>query len=244
MKPKISIITVCYNSKNTIVRTMESVRSQNYGNVEYIVIDGDSTDGTKTIIEDYRNKFCIPNQYISEPDLGIYNAMNKGISLATGDLICMLNSDDWLEDHALEIVAQSYIPEQKYCVYYGLERRIRDGKEESVGFHGHEFLPEASLPHQACYITRSCYEDLALYNENYVSAADYELLIKLYLSKKVTFMPIYSILANFTVGGMSAKAIGFTEEANIRYKWGLISRKKYIYLKFRVFFLKLIGTLK
>ena len=244
MKPKISIITVCYNSENTILKAMESVRLQNYANIEYIIIDGNSTDRTRLLIANYKNKFGMPNKYISETDSGIYNAMNKGISQATGDHICMLNSDDWLEDGALDIIAETYRPEEKYCVYYGLERRIKDGKEESVGFHGHEFLQEASLPHQTCYITRSCYQDLALYNENYVAAADYDLLIRLYLSKRVLFIPIYSILANFSVGGMSSKAIGFKEEAKIRYGYGLITRKKYIYLRFRVWFLKMIGALR
>ena len=103
MNPKISIITVCYNSEKTIERTISSVITQSYRNYEYIIIDGLSSDKTIYIVKKYSEDNNI--FFISEKDNGIYNAMNKGISFATGDIICLLNSDDWLEKDALKIVA-------------------------------------------------------------------------------------------------------------------------------------------
>lgn len=241
MNPKISIITVCYNSEKTIERTISSVITQSYRNYEYIIIDGLSSDKTMSIVKKYSEENNI--FFISEKDNGIYNAMNKGISFATGDIICLLNSDDWLEKDALKIVANNYNNE-KYCVWYGMERRILNEKEHSVGFHSHNFLEEGNIPHQTCYVTRKCYEDFGTYNEKYKSAADYEFMLRIYLKNKVKFIPIYKILVNFTEGGVSAGAIGYVEEAKIKYKYKIISRKKYLYLRFRTCFLKLIKQLK
>lgn len=242
MTPKISIITVCYNSEDTIFRTMMSVRQQNYDNLEYIIIDGGSTDGTKSIIKNFINSSKLVVKFISEKDQGIYDAMNKGLRYATGDLICMLNSDDWLEKGALKIVSETYSKKDRYVVYYGMERRVKNNLEEYVGFHGHHFLPEASLPHQACYVTRACYEDLAVYDLSYKSASDYDFFLKLYLLNKVKFVPIYRILVNFTVGGMSSTDIGYIENAKIRKKYKTITYCKYLYLIMRVLILRLIRT--
>ena len=98
---KISIITVCFNSQKTIGRTFDSVLRQTYPNIEYLVIDGQSTDGTTDIIREYEPLFQGRMKWVSEKDEGIYDAMNKGIRMATGDLIGILNSDDYYEDNAV-----------------------------------------------------------------------------------------------------------------------------------------------
>ena len=105
--PKISIITVCYNSEKYLEETIQSVLRQNYQNVEYIIIDGGSTDNTVSIIDKYRQYITY---FVSEPDNGISDAFNKGIRVATGDVIGIINSDDLLEEGALERVAQEYAP--------------------------------------------------------------------------------------------------------------------------------------
>ena len=105
---KISVITVCYNSKKTIEDTIKSVLNQTYQNYEYIIIDGCSTDGTIDLVKSYIPKFNGRLTFISEPDKGIYNAMNKGIRKATGDLICLLNSDDYYELDAFETMNANY----------------------------------------------------------------------------------------------------------------------------------------
>lgn len=243
MIPKITIITVCYNSDKTIARTVESVKRQDYPNLEYIIVDGASSDKTVEIINGCLQNTGIDYNLISEKDTGIYNAMNKGIKLSTGDLICMLNSDDWLEDNALRIIADHYCHEE-YLVIYGLERRLENGIEKSVGFNSHNFLFRSSIPHQASYVSKKCYEDFGLYDEQYRSAGDYEFMLRLFISKKVHFIPVYSVLANFSEGGISSKAIGYIEEAKIKHKYQVITKRQYLYLLSRVAFLKFIGKLK
>ena len=106
MGPKISIITVCYNCAKTIERTIKSVLSQSYPLVEYIIVDGNSNDGTVDVIRKYEQSISF---WLSEPDKGIYDAMNKGIDAATGELIGFINADDFYADGAVEAIAKRYI---------------------------------------------------------------------------------------------------------------------------------------
>lgn len=105
---KVSIITACYNSEKTIERTLKSVLAQTYSNYEYIIIDGMSTDDTLKIIDAYRNAFGSKLKVVSERDSGIYNAMNKGIKMASGELVGIINSDDWYEPDALQTIVYSF----------------------------------------------------------------------------------------------------------------------------------------
>ena len=116
MSIKISIITVCFNSKKNIEQCIQSVISQDYDNLEYIVIDGGSTDGTLAIVDKYKDKI---SYFVSEPDKGISDAFNKGIKAATGDLIGIINSDDFMMPEALKKVAAEY--EEGVDVYRGYE---------------------------------------------------------------------------------------------------------------------------
>jgi glycosyltransferase involved in cell wall biosynthesis len=114
-KMKISIITVCYQASKTIRRCIESVTSQVYADIEYIIIDGQSTDGTLEILGEYSNKI---SHWISEPDKGIYDAMNKGIRMASGDIIGFLNADDWFADqNAVNHIAEAFKENGVKCVY-------------------------------------------------------------------------------------------------------------------------------
>ena len=111
---KVSIITVCYNSAKTIKRTIKSVAEQDYEEIEYIIIDGGSTDGTLDIIDRYKDKISV---LVSEPDEGIYDAMNKGIARATGDIIGFMNSDDWYADGAIVAIAEAFKKTEAEIVY-------------------------------------------------------------------------------------------------------------------------------
>lgn len=111
---KVSIVTVCYNSAKTIERTIKSVAGQDYTNIEYIIIDGGSTDGTLDIIDRYKDKISV---LVSEPDKGIYDAMNKGIARATGDIIGFMNSDDWYADGAIAAIVDSFSKTDADIVY-------------------------------------------------------------------------------------------------------------------------------
>ena len=126
----VSIITVCYNSEKTIYQTMDSVLKQTYSNIEYIIIDGASTDGTLAIIKEFGQRFGARMRYVSEPDHGIYDAMNKGISMAGGDIIGIINSDDYYEPDAVEKVIGAY-SRGDCAVFYGEMRTWTDEKAKS-----------------------------------------------------------------------------------------------------------------
>lgn len=179
---KISVVTVCFNSAKTIERTIKSVLNQSYKNVEYIIIDGGSTDGTLDIIRKYESRIYY---WVSEPDKGIYDAMNKGMQRAAGDLIEFLNSDDWFEDGALQKVADAWNRERA-DVYFGDYYFVfADGtcEHKHVLKDDYEKLPyEMKLNHQATFIRR----EVALkhpFNLGYRIAADYDQLQKLYYEK-------------------------------------------------------------
>lgn len=226
---KISVITVCYNSRKTIEDTIKSILNQTYQNYEYIIVDGCSTDGTVELVKSYIPKFNGKLTFISEPDTGIYNAMNKAIRRATGDLICLINSDDYYERDAFAIMNAHYNGE-KYKVQYGLLRMITDEKEEVCIMKNHQFLCKAMIPHQTCFITRATYEKFGLFDESYRSGADYEFTIRISLHKEVLFEPIYQLIACFRTGGMSESLTAALEEAQIQKKYGFIGKKKYLYL--------------
>lgn len=223
-QPFITIITVCYNSAKTIKETIESVSRQNYSNYEYIIIDGKSKDDTVKIIQRYKksdNKIIL----ISEKDNGIYDAMNKGLKLASGRLICFLNSDDYLEDGAFKHVEETYSG-ALYEVVYGAQRTISDNMEENVVMYNHRFLPKRMLCHQACYVTRNTFEKFGGFIDKYKSVADYEFMLRLYYNNLVKFTPVYKILVNFRSGGMSSSPIAIAENARLKYRYNIISKKE------------------
>jgi glycosyltransferase involved in cell wall biosynthesis len=153
-----TIITVCYNSEKTIERTIQSVLHQTCQNYEYIIVDGASTDGTMNIVRKYEPLFQGKLKCISEPDQGIYDAMNKGIHEADGKLIGIVNSDDYYEPDALEIIQRTYCGE-KYQVLYGLLRTVQNGKEVMVYLKNHENLERDMIAHPSCFITKATYEE-------------------------------------------------------------------------------------
>lgn len=238
----ISVITACYNSEKTIRKTFDAMLAQTYQNYEYVIVDGGSTDNTLAIIEEYMPKFQGKMSCMSEPDKGIYDAMNKGIKRCHGDLIGINNSDDWYEPDTLEQIVTNYQGNQ-YEVVYGMMRTIRDGKANAILFYHHDFLSETMINHPTCFVTKDTYRDLGAFDaENYRSSADYELMIRYQKSGKVIFTPIYSILANFTLGGMSGSNTGVRETARLKRSLGLISKKKYMITLTKAMVNDLIGN--
>lgn len=226
---KISIVTPCFNSEKTIRRTVESVLNQTYDNYEYIIIDGKSTDKTLEIINEYKDKFNGKLKVISEKDNGIYDAMNKGIKNSTGDMIGIVNSDDYYENNTLEKVVDSYNGE-KYIIIYGLLRTIKNGKEYSIYSKNHNFLSEHMITHPTCFISKKTYDDFGLYSMDYRYSADYEFMLRIKDNKSIIFKEINEILSNYSIDGASSSRKAYLDTLRLRKKYNLISVKKFLFL--------------
>lgn len=193
---KVSIITVCLNSAQTICQTIESVLHQTYRNIEYIIIDGGSTDKTQDIIREYIQLFDGRLHYISEKDNGIYDAMNKGISHVTGDVIGMINSDDWYEPYAVERVVKCFEETDAEAVYGEIWVINQNGERE---YHTWDSV---FPPHPATFIKREIYQQYGMFDLYYRIASDRELLLRL-TAGGVRFKRVDMVLANFRRTGIS-----------------------------------------
>ena len=189
-------------------------------------MDGGSKDKTMDIINRHRDKLPKLLKVVSESDGGIYDAMNKGIKQASGHLIGIVNSDDWYEPDTIEQVVKHY-QKQPYEVVYGMQRTLLDGKEKLTVIYHHDFLPQQMITHPTCFVTKKTYEQFGLFDTQYRSAADYDLMLRFWESRQVVFTPVMQVLSNFVLGGMSSSQTGVRENARIRYKRGYMSRKRY-----------------
>lgn len=179
--PKISVITICYNSSQSIEKTIKSVLSQDYSNKEYIIIDGLSTDGTMNIVEKYRDDIDV---IISEKDFGISDAFNKGIKYATGDVMVFINSDDILLPMALSKVAKSWTPDVDVLATNVIMKDLDTGFEcrevPSLDFPIMPFFRHVA--HQGAYISRDCYHKYGVYDTKVRWPMDLELLMRISLN--------------------------------------------------------------
>lgn len=201
----VSIITPCLNSVGTIRDTIESVLNQTYAPVEYIIVDGGSTDGTLEVIKKYEPLFEGRLKYVSEKDTGIYNAMNKGIRMSRGSLIGIINSDDFYEADTVE-QAVLHMGNEACQVIYGYLRIIEKTGTVKYARVLHDSLPKKMIGHPTCFLTRETYRRCGLFLESLKITADYELMLRLYRDDRVKFHPISSVIANFRAGGMSYHA--------------------------------------
>lgn len=224
----VSVITVCYNSEKTIRRTIESVLHQTYKNIEYIIIDGKSTDSTCKIISEYAALFGDRLRVISEPDHGIYDAMNKGIRISTGELVGILNSDDFYEKDAVEYMVSSWDGTQMQ-ILHGLMRQLRHGKEYGVILTSADYLSEKMIQHPSCFVTRTVYDKIGLFDIRYKYVADSEFMMRAY-EAGVPFRPVYHVIANFDEGGASEKAAAQIEGFRLSRQKGDISFVKFLIL--------------
>ena len=200
MNEKVSIITVVYNGADTIEQTIQSVLGQTYKNIEYIIIDGASTDGTQEIIGKYQNRIAY---FISEKDKGIYDAMNKGIEHATGDVIGIINSDDWYEIDAVEKAVSTLNKYEADVIYGRIFCGARPEEMSLVPIYLLETLwYHMAISHPSVFVKKSIYDIYGLFNIKYKIAADYELMLRLY-SNNVKFAFIDEVLAYFRTGGIS-----------------------------------------
>lgn len=230
MKPLVTVITVCFNSEKTIERTIRSVLHQTYDNLEYIIIDGLSVDNTMNIIQKYADEFGNRLKVISEKDQGIYDAMNKGIKMASGELIGILNSDDYYEFDAVEKIVSHYNG-YKYSVLYGLMRKVKDGKEDSIGLNHFGELSKKMIPHPTCFVSKTIYDEFGCFDLKYKVCADYEFMLRLKEKEQVVFNEIVEVITNFSIGGASYSYDCLKETLKIRYRYGAIQRKEF-YIKY------------
>lgn len=215
----VSIITPCFNSESSIRDTIESVLHQTYQNIEYIIVDGASTDSTVQIIEEYAPMFQGRLRYVSEPDKGIYNAMNKGIKMSHGQLIGIINSDDYYEEDAVEKMVRQY-NEGEYQVLYGYMRVMSHDRIRYICKDSHTQLLKAMIPHPTCFVSRNIYRDFGLYLERFRLVADYELMLRLNKTGKVQFRCIPEVITNYREGGASAGKRTFYEASLVRFLYG------------------------
>lgn len=202
--PTLTVITVVYNNVDDIERTLLSVINQTYPHIEYVVIDGASTDGTTSIIRKYVDRIA---QFVSEPDRGIYDAMNKGLALAAGDYVLFMNSGD--EIYSTDTVADVFATAPGADIYYG-ETEMFDAQWQSLGlrrhaiperFHWKSFRYGMNISHQAIYIRRSI---AGRYDAEYQLSADIDWVIRA-AKAAGTIVNTKRIVAKYLVGGMSKK---------------------------------------
>jgi glycosyltransferase involved in cell wall biosynthesis len=204
---KVSIITVARNSAATIASTIRSVAAQTYPNIEYIVIDGASGDGTQTIVERYGGNVT---RFVSEPDRGMYDAMNKGIALASGEVVGILNSDDeYIDDNVIADIVDGFQATQTDAVYADLiyvdrsnpsrvRRRWVAGEYRRGSFEW-GWMP----PHPTFFVKRSTYERFGVFSDALRTAADYELMLRFVHRHGVAITYLPRVITRMRTGGAS-----------------------------------------
>lgn len=204
---KLTIITVVLNGADTIRDTIESVLSQTYKNIEYIIIDGNSSDGTMDIVNDYTGNIDI---IISEEDHGLYAAINKGIELASGDVIGLLHSDDFYTDNTILDSVVTRLNESKADTIFADLVYVRGDNLDKVirYFSAKNFEPKKLTyglmpPHPTFFVKKSVYDTYGLYKTDYQVAADYEMFIRLLYKNNVSYSYIHKAIVKMRVGGLS-----------------------------------------
>ncbi|MGF6094397.1 glycosyltransferase family 2 protein [Pseudomonas sp. 18175] len=217
---KLSIITVSFNSASTIRDTIESVLSQDYADIEYIVVDGGSKDDTQAIVESYGK--CI-NHFVSEPDKGIYDAMNKGVSLATGAVVGILNSDDFYENSTcVSSVMKAFEDRPESDVVFGDVIFVNPADLHKVTrfYRGNRFAPWKLRfgwmpPHPATFIRKTAYETVGLYSLKYRISADYEFFVRLFTVHKLRYSYLDQVLVRMRSGGASTAGLKSSLKLNL-----------------------------
>jgi glycosyltransferase involved in cell wall biosynthesis len=210
-KPIISVITVCYNSAPTIERALQSVANQDWPHIEHILIDGASTDGTMDVVERFRHGLtCV----VSEPDDGIYDAMNKGLARATGEVICFLNADDqYASDDVLSLVADQMHAQQLDAVMGDVGFFHPTNPSRQVRrYRSDRFTPERLawgwMPaHPALFLKRSVIDRVGLFNTTYKIAGDYEFIIRTFYGHTLRYAHVPKVLVRMQTGGVSTNGL-------------------------------------
>ncbi len=211
---KISLITVSFNSAATIRNTFESVLNQTYTDLEYIVIDGNSSDNTLDIIKEYESKFARRMRWVSETDKGLYDAINKGIKMATGDIVGLIHSDDFYNSNAIiEQIVCAFEKNKEIEVVYGdvhfvksenLDKKIR--YYSSRKFNPKQFRFGFMPAHPTFFTYKNNFEKIGYYKTDYTIAADFELLLRFLFIHKLPYQYLPLDMITMRMGGLSTKS--------------------------------------
>lgn len=206
---RVSIITVTYNSASTIEDTLQSVSRQTYADIEHIVVDGASKDGTVEIIKRYEEGIA---RWISEPDSGIYDAMNKGIEMASGEIIGILNSDDlYAYDRVIEDIVALFQEKNPKVVFADLWYVKPNDLDYVVRrFSSQSFRPDLMAygiapAHPTCFVHKSVFEEYGSYKTDYNISADFEFLVRIFKDRKVPYHYFPKVLIKMRMGGISTR---------------------------------------
>jgi glycosyltransferase involved in cell wall biosynthesis len=246
---KLSIITVTYNSERTLRDTMESILSQTFQDFEYIIVDGSSKDATLDIIREYEPLFRGKMRYVSEPDKGIYDAMNKGFAMATGDVIGILNSDDFFtSDDVLQAVVDGFAGEYVDAVYADIHYVNTDDLTKCVRYYSSSvFRPWmmrfGMIPaHPSFYCRKAVYDQYGSFDTTYRIAADFEILLRLIFIHRIRTRYVKKDFVTMRLGGASTTGYGswsliMKEHLQIMKQHGVVTNRfllslRYIYKLF------------
>ncbi|MFA6189048.1 MAG: glycosyltransferase family 2 protein [Sulfuricurvum sp.] len=224
-KPLMSVVTVVYNGQENLEQTINSVLDQSYDNIEYIIIDGRSTDGTCDIIKKYEDKI---DYWVSEPDGGIYNAMNKGASLCSGAYISFLNADDWYNPDSIELVVNAISAHHPDYVFGNVDIYYDNTLHSTLKKQFEQYKFNTPFGHPALFV-QTHHLLTAPFNTDYKVIADYDFILEL-IAKKLNYYYLDKPLTNFRLGGASSSANLSREKFKLYYsRFGLI-RAIYSYL--------------
>lgn len=235
---KISIITATYNSASTLEATILSVINQSFENIEYIIIDGKSDDGTLQIIDKYKNSIT---KFVSEKDNGIYDALNKGINLATGDVIGILHSDDfYIHNDVLKNIAKEFVSTGCNALYANLYYVDRLNTNKIIRkWKAGTFTPESFLygwmpPHPTFFVKKEIYNQYGVFNPEFKTSADYELMLRLLCRHKIKTSYLNEYIVKMRMGGQSNVSTKNRIAANLedRKAWQVNELKPYFFTLF------------
>uniref|UniRef100_A0AB33IZ27 Glycosyltransferase family 2 protein n=4 Tax=unclassified Prevotella TaxID=2638335 RepID=A0AB33IZ27_9BACT len=241
---KVSIITATFNSKLTLPDTIESVFKQTYSDIEYLIIDGESSDGTVDVIKHYEDIFQGKLRWISEKDNGIYDAMNKGIKMSTGDIVGILNSDDYFTS---DTVVESFVKEfsdKTIDAVYGDIHFIRNGiPDKIIRYYSSAMFQPFLLrfgfmpAHPSFYVRREVYHRVGLYKTDYKIGADFEMMVRIFKKFNTNARYIAMDFVTMRIGGASTKNMGsrytlLIEDARACRENGIYTNPFFIGLKY------------
>lgn len=222
---KVSIITVCRNAEDSIEESIQSVVCQNFPDIEHIIIDGNSTDNTNNIIEKYSDKIAY---YISEPDTGVYNAMNKGIKASTGEILYFLNANDYLfDENVISDVVKEFEKTKSEIIWGKLANVLSNGdieypnQDDSFEYPLNKlyFLAGNNMCHQCIFYNSKLFEKYGLYDESLKIAADFDFNLKALVKNKTQYSMFNRTVVKFSIGGFS------TSE---KYRYLLLEERKIV----------------